>query len=76
MGDEQLPEWIIIIFEKAKYYAETGDAVHLTTNEGRFYNGIVVEVNKKRLVLDDEKLGKTFLLLSELKHIEPREAKR
>ena len=73
---QELGEYLAPIYFRSKFYKNEKISVHITTNEKRFYNGIIIEINENNLIIDDEKLGKVFLFLTEIKFIEPREAKR
>ena len=60
------------IRETALFYYEYKDAVHITLNSNKFYNGIILEVKLDRLILKDEVLGEIPVFFSEVTEIEPR----
>jgi hypothetical protein len=62
---------IKIIKEKAKFYLDKNIIVHIVTFDNRFYSGFLVDVSDNRLILLDKKFGEMFLLLEEIKGIEP-----
>jgi len=65
-----------IINEKLSHYASKELVVHITCTEGRFYNGVIVDVNDVRIIFLDERLGEMYISLKEIKDVEPREEKR
>lgn len=64
-----------IILEKAQYYFSNQTSVHISTILNKFYNGILVRINKSNIIIQDERLGEVFLLVEEIENIEPRESK-
>ena len=64
-----------ILNEKAIYYATKEMAVHINCTDGKFYNGLIIDVNDVRIILLDEKLGETYISLKEVHDLEPREVK-
>jgi len=60
------------IRETALFYYEYKDAVHITLNSNKFYNGIILEVKLDFLILKDEVLGEVPVFFSEIMEIEPR----
>ena len=66
------------IYEKARFYFDKKQSVHITLLNGNWLNGIILDVNqdfKDRLVLIEEKFGEMLVLFSEIKSILPREMK-
>jgi len=63
-------------YEKAKFYFDKNQAVHITLTNGNWLNGIILNINKDfldRLVLVEEKFGEMLVLFDEIKSILPRE---
>jgi hypothetical protein len=63
-------------YEKARFYFNKKQAVHITLLNDNWLNGIILNVNedfKDRLVLIEEKFGEMLVLFSEIKSILPRE---
>ena len=58
------------MIEKASYYASKEIVVHISC-EGKFYNGMIVDVNDFRIILLDKKLGEIYLPLREVSDLEP-----
>ncbi len=54
------------------YFKERKLSVHIEKNNGRFYNGIILEFRGDMLILDDEKLGAIPIYLIEIKFLEKR----
>jgi hypothetical protein len=54
------------------YFKEHNIVVHIEKNNGRFYNGFILEFEGDMLILDDEKLGAIPIYLIEIKFIEKR----
>jgi len=68
-----------IIIEKAKYYLSKDLDVHITLDNGFFYNGKILEINDERIILLDIKVGEVYISLFEVNSIEPfreREVKK
>jgi len=63
-------------YDKAKVYCSNEIVVHVTLSSRKFYNGIIVEVKPKFLLIVDEVLGKIPVFFIEVDKIEPREVKR
>ena len=59
------------VIEKLSYYKSKDIAIHLTLDGGKFYNGVVVDVNDDRLILLDKKLGEVYVGFDELIDVEP-----
>jgi len=59
------------IIEKTSHYASRETEVHLSLLGGKFYNGIIVDVNDIRLLIFDRKLGETYVPISEVIDVEP-----
>jgi len=57
--------------EKTNYYISKEIVVHLTLAGGKFYNGIVVDINETRLLILDRKLGEVYIPIEECIDIEP-----
>ncbi len=60
------------LYETAKFYKEKNRAVHIKTKNGRFYNGIILEVKTDFIILEDEQLGEMPLFFIEFVGISPR----
>ncbi len=66
----------IILYENLEFYKKHNIAVHIVRKDGRFYNGLVLELTKDFLILDDEKLGALPIQFLEIDTLEKREIKR
>ncbi|HEC40006.1 MAG TPA: hypothetical protein ENI29_17335 [bacterium] len=55
------------------YYKDNNIAVHVEKNNGRFYNGLILEFQGDMIILDDEKLGPIPIYFLEIKFIEKRQ---
>jgi len=65
------------LYNVAKYYFSKQIPVHITLISGRWYNGIIVQVNgdfKDRLVLLDKKFGEMLIYFDRIVEdgIEPK----
>ena len=66
-------------YEKARFYFDKKQSVHITLTNGNWLNGIILNINKDfndRLVLIEEKFGEMLVLFSEIKSILPREERK
>ena len=56
-----------------EYYLLDKKLIHVSCNDGRFYNGKILEINSKKqlMVFIDDKLGEIPILFEEIKHVEP-----
>lgn len=62
--------------QKVEFYLVNKINIHVETDSGRFYNGILLECSDKHLVIMDRVLGEMFILFSEIKLFEKfKEAK-
>lgn len=61
------------ILKKLEIYFLRQSLLHIDCFDGRFYNGVLIEVNdvKEFVILNDRKLGEIPILLEEIKTIEP-----
>lgn len=64
------------LYEKAEFYLKNKVTVHIETNGGRYYNGLIIECSDKHIILLDRVLGETFLLLSEIAILEKYKEKK
>ena len=64
-----------IIIEKASHYASKEIEVHLTLIDGTFYNGILIDVNDVRILIQDRKLDEVYVAIREVREVEPYEKK-
>ena len=60
------------IYETAKFFLEKTRAVHISCFDGKFFNGVILEVRIDFLILEDEKLGETPIFFREINNIEAR----
>jgi len=60
-----------MIKEKANFYFNNQQKVHITLIKSLFYNGIIQRLGGSNLVVLDEKLGDVFLSYNEIYNIEP-----
>lgn len=62
--------------KKIKLYFEKGTPVHISINNFKFYNGIILGLQADFLIIKDEVLGEMPVFFSEITNIEPRAPKR
>ena len=55
---------------KAQFFFKDKITVHITCNSKRFYNGLIVEISDKFLIINDRRLGETPLFFTEIIGIE------
>lgn len=58
-------------YEKLKFYQDKDIAVHISTSSGTFYNGDVLSLDEKSIILQDLKLGEVYISFSEITNIQP-----
>jgi hypothetical protein len=56
---------------RVELFFENKINVHIDTFDNRFYNGIILELGSDFLLIFERVLGKTFILFSEIRNIEP-----
>jgi len=56
--------------DKANFYLDKKISVHIETYNDRFYNGILLEVGNKHLILHDRKIGEIFINFGEIRIFE------
>ena len=56
--------------EKAKFFFDRKIKIHITTYNGSWYNGLILELSNKHLILNDRIVGETFVLFSDIKTLE------
>jgi hypothetical protein len=49
--------------------------VHIETEDGRFHNGLILELGSDFLLMQERVLGQTFVLFSQIKLVEPYKEK-
>ena len=54
-------------YEKAKVFLAKNIRVHIVKTDGTFYNGLLTEVGKFYLFIEDRKEGNKLVLFQELK---------
>lgn len=56
---------------KARFFSEKAITVHISCKDGRFYNGLIIEiVGDDFLIINDRMNGETPVYFSEIKIIE------
>jgi len=62
-----------VINEKVNYFFNKKNKVHVEISSKRFYNGIILSVQKEKefLVLMDSKVGEVPVMFEEIETIEP-----
>lgn len=55
-----------INYERAKLFLERNIKVHIVKNNGVFYNGVLVEVTEKFIVINDTEEGNRTVFYPEL----------
>jgi len=58
------------LFMKGMFFFEKRATIHITCEDGRFYNGLILEISEKLLILQDKVLGETPVFFSEIKNLE------
>jgi hypothetical protein len=58
------------IKRKSELFFEHKINVHIETNDGRFHNGLILEIGSDFLYLHERVVGNTFVLFSEITLIE------
>ncbi len=61
--------------EQISYFKDNKIPIHIEKNNGRFYNGLILEFEGDMIILDDEKLGAISIYFIEIKFIEKRKEK-
>lgn len=56
--------------EKAKFFFDKKVTIHVDTNSGRFYNGLIIEIHENFILVNDRMLGETPVYFSEIKNLE------
>ena len=64
-----------VVYEQAKFYKIKLIPVHITLNNGFFYNGIIMDISTDFLIISDEKIGEFPIWFKEIKRIEPRKVR-
>jgi hypothetical protein len=64
---------IIILGKKLRFYRDENTLIHIRCNNGRFYNGYILDLNldKSLLVLKEVKIGEVPILFEEILVLEP-----
>ena len=57
--------------ERLNFYFKNKITVHIVNNNEQFYNGLIIEISDKHLILLDRVLGEVFIDYREIKIIEP-----
>ena len=52
------------------FYFERSIIIHIDTNDGKFYNGIVKSVKDDLLILDDRVLGEVAISIPNIQNLE------
>ena len=60
-----------IIYEKVKFYLEKDTSIHVQTSSGTFYNGHILAVDENSIILNDLKLGESYIAFAEITNIQP-----
>lgn len=60
-----------IIKKKIKIYSNDSKAIHLELDNGKFYNGFVMEYGADFIILQDNKIGEVICFISEIDVVEP-----
>ena len=53
-------------YERAKVFFEKQIVVHVSKKDGRYFNGLILEVTTNHLFINDRKEGRQLVLFSEL----------
>lgn len=79
MIEEEVSEGNKILKEQLEFYKKNNVQIHIKKNDGRYYNGDILEIQGDLLILDDRILGGMpihFIEIETLEKFTPREAKR
>ena len=60
-----------VLCEKIKFYSEKDIVIHVQTPSGTFYNGKIIGIDTKSIILDDLKLGETYISFEEILDVQP-----
>lgn len=61
-----------MIKEKLKFYDGDGAEIHLSLFSNEFRNGKIISLNDDSLIIDEFKLGRTIILIREIRNVERR----
>ena len=55
---------------KTTFYFEKQIAIHIETSNDKFYNGLIINISKEMIILNDRVLGEIPIPFSEIKVLE------
>lgn len=55
--------------EIAKFFFKKKIVTHIDTDDGTFYNGLIIELSESMVVINDRMVGETPILISNIKKI-------
>lgn len=64
-----------IFLDKANFYLDKSISVHIQTKSGIFYNGLIISIDENSIILQDLKLGESYISFNEIKDIQPYKTK-
>ena len=70
MNDKERDEGNDILKQSLQFYKDQEIKIHITSTNGRFYNGIILELQGDMLILDDQILGAMPINFIEIKVLE------
>jgi len=74
-GDDKMNYDNEQMMRKFSFYFEAETKLHISCNDGRFYNGIIVDLSSDKglMVFQDRKIGPVPILFEEILKFEPFE---
>ena len=64
-----------ILRKKSRYFFDKKIPIHIKRDDGRFFNGLILETEGDLIILDDEVLGPMPIYFLEITLLEKREEK-
>ena len=59
------------LFSACEFYHKRATTVHIKIDSELFYNGIIIQLDEKMMILQERMLGETIIFLKDIKSIEP-----
>lgn len=60
-----------LIIKKSNFYKKNQNKIHIKLANGRFYNGIVLDVGEDFIILNEKELDEIFVSFKEIMRIDP-----
>ena len=58
------------MFMKANFFFERKITIHISCNDKRFYNGLIIELHQEFILINNRVLGETPVYFSEINSVE------